>query len=404
MDDPEWTCKIDEGPAGVAFACFAPDGRHVLTWADFNVRLTVWSLLDKSAMVQFSHPKAAGTQSVAFTADGRFMALAERRECKDYVHVVACDSWTSALRFSVDTQDLAALQFAPSGLQIAVWDTPLAGYKVLAYTLDGRLAGKFSPYEAGLGVKTARWSPSGHVLAVGSFDRSARLLNSVTWSCVADLEHDALVDSPPSAVIFEEVEEVRGSEILNFLYDMDRNFSIQLDEQRLYTIPNYPWTIDQAPASTSGREDEAPEESRSRYVVRALPFEMPSRRAPADRANPKIGVGTVQWSASGRYLATVNENLPTAVWLWDAQHLQLTSLVQHRAPIRQLAWDPESERLLITTGSGKVYLWTPEGASCVHIPLPNFRAVGCAWCADGKAFLLRDKEGFTVCFLGGEGL
>ncbi len=30
---------------------------------------------------------------VDFTADGRYMALAERRECKDYISVFVCDDW-----------------------------------------------------------------------------------------------------------------------------------------------------------------------------------------------------------------------------------------------------------------------------------------------------------------------
>ena len=28
-----------------------------------------------------------------FSGDGKFMALAERRNCKDYISVFACDTW-----------------------------------------------------------------------------------------------------------------------------------------------------------------------------------------------------------------------------------------------------------------------------------------------------------------------
>lgn len=37
IEQPEWTCKIDEGSAGLCAVRWSPDGRHILTTADFNV-------------------------------------------------------------------------------------------------------------------------------------------------------------------------------------------------------------------------------------------------------------------------------------------------------------------------------------------------------------------------------
>ena len=37
VEDDNWHCKIDEGAAGVSFARFTPDGRHVLTCSEFQV-------------------------------------------------------------------------------------------------------------------------------------------------------------------------------------------------------------------------------------------------------------------------------------------------------------------------------------------------------------------------------
>ena len=46
--DSEWQCKIDEGLAGLSCCMWAPTSRHIITVSDFNVRLTVWSMVDKS--------------------------------------------------------------------------------------------------------------------------------------------------------------------------------------------------------------------------------------------------------------------------------------------------------------------------------------------------------------------
>ena len=48
VDAPEWHCKIDEGPLGLAWARWAPGARHVVASSDFSIRLTIWSLVDRS--------------------------------------------------------------------------------------------------------------------------------------------------------------------------------------------------------------------------------------------------------------------------------------------------------------------------------------------------------------------
>ena len=37
LEKPDWTCKIDEGLAGLTAVRWSPDGRHILSTADFQV-------------------------------------------------------------------------------------------------------------------------------------------------------------------------------------------------------------------------------------------------------------------------------------------------------------------------------------------------------------------------------
>ena len=80
MERPSWVCRIDEGPVGMAFARWAPDSRHILTASDFQLRLTVWSLVDRSS-AYIRHPKF-GNRACEFSHDGQFLAVAERRDFK----------------------------------------------------------------------------------------------------------------------------------------------------------------------------------------------------------------------------------------------------------------------------------------------------------------------------------
>ncbi|CAN0372434.1 unnamed protein product, partial [Ectocarpus sp. 8 AP-2014] len=41
---PDWQCRIREGLAGMVKALWAPDARHVVTFSDFSLHMSVWSL------------------------------------------------------------------------------------------------------------------------------------------------------------------------------------------------------------------------------------------------------------------------------------------------------------------------------------------------------------------------
>nr|XP_035945619.1 WD repeat-containing protein WRAP73 isoform X2 [Halichoerus grypus] len=202
LEQPEWHCRIDEGSAGLVASCWSPDGRHILNTTEFHLRITVWSLCTKSVSY-IKYPKAC-QQGIAFTRDGRYMALAERRDCKDHVSVFVCSDWQLLRHFDTETQDLAGIEWAPNGCVLAVWDTCLE-YKVLLYSLDGRLLSAYCAYEWSLGVKSVAWSPSSQFLAVGSYDGKVRILNHVTWKMITEFGHPATVNNP-KIVVYKEAE------------------------------------------------------------------------------------------------------------------------------------------------------------------------------------------------------
>lgn len=109
--------------------------------------------------------------------------------------------------------------------------------------------------------------------------------------------------------------------------------------------------------------------------------------------------GKVSWSGDGRYLVTRNDNMPTVAWIWDVQKLDLCSVSQQLDGIKDVAWHPTSPRLVTCTGSTRMYLWSPDGASCVHIPLQNFHANAASWNTDGSALLLADRNAFCCAYI-----
>ncbi|KAJ3106075.1 WD repeat-containing protein wrap73 [Phlyctochytrium planicorne] len=211
LKDLEWTCVIEEGASGLTGVRWAPDGRHVLSFSDFQLRITVWSLITKEACY-IQYPKF-NDRGFAFRKDGRYLALAERRDSKDTISIYDCEEWTLLKHFPVDTMDLEDLAWSPDGRYIAVWDTNLE-YKVLIYFPDGRLIKSYSAYEYGLGVKSACWSPSSQFFAIGSYDekqvfnevdRSAAVRGSVLQTHERP-KLDYTIIQPPVTVFNEKVD------------------------------------------------------------------------------------------------------------------------------------------------------------------------------------------------------
>lgn len=366
LSQPDWTCKIDDGPAGIAYARWSPDSRHILTTSDFQLRLTVWSLVN-TACVHVQWPKHA-SKGVAFTQDGKFCAICTRRDCKDYINLLSCQTWEIMGIFAVDTLDLADIQWSPDDSALVIWDSPL-DYKVLIYSPDGRCLHKYQAYESGLGVKSVSWSPCGQFLAVGSYDQMLRVLNHLTWKVFAEFNHLSTVRPPCCAAVFKEVDE-------------------PLDMSRLSLTDDH-----------GSSEDPSEGHNQVRYDVMELPISLPYQKPPADKPNPKQGIGLMSWSFDSQYICTRNDSMPNVLWVWDINLLEIAAILFQKDPIRAAAWDPTCARLLFCTGGPHLYMWTPMGAYCVNVPLPCFTIMDVRWNSDGSSLLLKDKESFCCAAL-----
>ena len=162
---------MQEGAAGLVDICWSTDSRHILSTAEFNVKLTVWSLVNKS-INYVKNPKSA--QAIAFSSDGEYLAVAERRNCRDCINILSTADWSLVRHWETDTEDLAGLSWGPGRDCMVVWDSPLY-YRLLVYTIDGRCQFDYSAYQHQLGVRSVSWSPSGQLVAVGSYDNKVRV-------------------------------------------------------------------------------------------------------------------------------------------------------------------------------------------------------------------------------------
>ena len=186
IEDQDWNWKIDEGIAGLMYARWVPDSRQVITISDFQLRLTIWSLVDETVSY-IKNPKHYD-KGISFTSNGKFMALAERNEWKDYIGIYYWGDWKLMNHFQVDTLDLADLAWSKDDTAIIVWDNPIE-WRILVYSATQGLIAKHIPYENALGFRTIKFSLNGQFMAAGSYDEKVRLYNHISWKEITEFEH-----------------------------------------------------------------------------------------------------------------------------------------------------------------------------------------------------------------------
>lgn len=191
LDNPDWQCKIDEGVAGLSSCRWSPDSRRILTICEFNLRLTIWSLIDRTTNF-INYPKYSD-KGIVFTSNNFFMALAERKESKDYIGLYYVSDWTLVSHFSVETYDLNDICFSKDDGEIIIWDSPLE-CKFYVYSPTGNLIHKYQAYELGLGIKSCVFSNNGRYLSIGYFDQSVRIFSQLTWKLVTEFEHKPIIN------------------------------------------------------------------------------------------------------------------------------------------------------------------------------------------------------------------
>ena len=432
--DDEWRCLVDEGPAGVAFAKWAPCGTRVLCVTEFRLRVSVWSLVDTSC-VYIRAPKFEDGRGLDFSPDGKFLAFVRRARGADSILVVDARDWTTAAAFEVATEALADARWSPDSTSIAVHDASHA-HALLLYAPDGRVLRHCEPdvadpgaagprradEAARAGVRCQRWSSGGSFLAAGGRDRRCRVLNHVSWRAFADLAHADRVVAPATVAVYEETEtrapgrRARRGGGGDEKENGDANASRATDAD-----PN---------ASTSGAErwDDASDDGKAdtgvsrrerdlesgalvpKYVVRPLPASLPvddatkpsdesGRSSSRDVPAREPGVFRAAWSHDDRFLATCDARTSRAVWIWDMVNIELCAVLVQMERVAAFEWDPRANQLAVVTGSERVYVWSPDGASFVQIPLPGFVAQTVSWNPTGGSFVLGDTGTFCCAFL-----
>ncbi|GLE00672.1 hypothetical protein PINS_up009460 [Pythium insidiosum] len=389
VQDATWACKITEGVAGMIYARWAPDSRHVLTVSDFQLHASVWSLEDASKSV-IRHPKL-GADGIAFSRDCRYVAVAERHECKDFLGIYGCESWDLVTHFQLESYDCVEVQWSPDNSTIAVRDSHIE-YRVLVYASNGSLLAKYQAYENALGLKTMAWSSSGQFLALGSYDDHARVLSHLNWKPVADFDHEQLAISTSrvnkNAVEYEEHYADQR------VTDRPQGKRVAMSERQSSL------SVSSGLAASAAMKAAGALKPRDIcFVIREPPFSVITVSSDPLKGDPKIGIGRALWSFDSQFLVTKSDQMPHNVWIWQTETMTLYATISFIDPVKAFRWSSTANQLALCSGGNRIFLWTIEGVSWIDIPSAEFKALGMRWSPTGDCLVVVGKQEFCCLTL-----
>mmetsp|Transcript_15691 Transcript_15691/g.24088 ORF Transcript_15691/g.24088 Transcript_15691/m.24088 type:complete len:266 (+) Transcript_15691:603-1400(+) len=260
--------------------------------------------------------------------------------------------------------------FSHDGNHLVVWESPIKN-NLQVYQLvfdkegiqDIQLKHQYSPYEStkGLGLRNLQMAPNKQFALGGYCDGRLRLINALTWREVFAFNHAANFDelddnnSPPDLNIYVESESV--------------------EDGPLYEAVSKPFKIEKITHPTASQ------------VQR-------------DTDLPRVGVSKVAVSHDSTFVASVCEQCPLYIWIWDLEKLTLNSVIMQKNPVDSVSWAPNSLNLNICSADSKIFLWSLRGASVCQVPAmtqrEGFKVTEIMWNQNGKNFAAVEENNGLV--------
>eukprot|EP00079_Xenopus_tropicalis_P037033 XP_017950804.1 PREDICTED: WD repeat-containing protein WRAP73 isoform X2 [Xenopus tropicalis] len=341
---------------------FSPNGKYLASCVQYRLVIRDVSTLQ---ILQL-YTCLDQIQYIEWSSDSMFILCAMYK--RGLVQVWSLEQPDWHCKIDEGSAGLVSSCWSPDGRHIL--NTTEFHYKVLLYSLDGRLLSSYCAYEWSLGIKSVAWSPMSQFLAIGSFDEKIRILNHVTWKPIKEFEHPATITNLKT-VVYKEVE---------------RSAGIRADD--------FPFTTPRGnPTSLFSNH--------SKYEIAQVPVSLRTIKPDSDRANPDLGIGLLAFSANNRYLASKNDNMPYCVWIWDIQKMRPFVVLEQTSVVRAFHWDPVQPRLAICTGNNRVYLWSPTGSVSVQVPAEGvFNVLSVSWHPlEQDSLLVMSKDQLCLCYL-----
>ncbi|WP_272420535.1 nSTAND1 domain-containing NTPase, partial [Polyangium jinanense] len=423
VGDSQGLATLRGHDAFVMFAAWSPDGTRIVT-ASGDKTARIWNADgSREPLVLRGHGDALtsvqmspdgqrvvtasedGTARVFRAADGRQIALLEHEatvtsarfspngkrivttSVDGLVRVWSADGWGAPLLLRGHTDEVVAASWSPDGARIAtagkdatvrVWDAAGGAERLTLHGHEDK-------------VMSVAWSRDGKHIASASKDKTARIWNAdgagqpivlrghKHWVYTADFSPDGrylLTASLDRTLRYWDLDEVVAPRVLEGHTEVVNAMAWSPDGARIVTVSRDEtarvWRADGegSPVVLRGHAKEvqsakwSPDGTRIVTVsrdgtARVWRLDDPSSPVVLDCHPEKVW--TVDWSAPGDRIVTASLDGTLRLWASDGSAL----LAETRTPLEpksvvQASFDPGGTRIVVTDGTGNVYLWNVD--------------------------------------------
>jgi WD40 repeat protein len=133
--------------------------------------------------------------------------------------------------------------------------------------------------------------------------------------------------------------------------------------------------------------DHYEEESPGRFVPSKFPVQHFDARV--------SGISRIQWSNSGKYIASQSCSYNRTIFIWEIESLSLTHVFTFLTAITDAQWSPTDDNLAIAFGTDKILNWKPNGFRVSHVEEAAIQMHFLKWRADGESLAAYDSAAGT---------
>ena len=350
INDENINISVTEEAFGISNSIFTPDNSYILIYNNILNRIHVISLIDQEFINKYIYNPKFIDKGICFDNNNFFlMALAERKDVKDFIGIYYLGDFSLQCHFNVNTNDLENILFTKDNCYIIVYESLLES-KIFIYSINGNLLMINEAYNNNnyLGINNVIISPNGHFITASYYDNNVRIFNYMNFKLSCILKHN-----------FEDIlKENKNNKYLNVLKENNFGNFEKIDSNDLLNLN-----------INNNNNKNVFEES-----------------------------NILEYSFDSNYLCVKLSNFNNILYIWNINELKLLYIIIFNNKINDFKWSPNELILIIGTNNNYQYLFNIINLIILELNEENFNVNKIKWNNNGKNFILLDKYKLFIGF------
>ena len=277
-------------------------------------------------------------QGISFSYDGgEFMAIAIRKQIKDYIEIYDTEDFSLVSTFLCNTTDLEYVSWSKDNTFILIGENNTYDCKFFIYGLSGNLIMINEPYKNFPGITKFSISPNGHYLTLGYYDNSIRLFHYLSFKMCKEIN--------PTNILLPDIFNKNSDFIFSktVILVEDRNKD-DINFNHLYDKEKYMFSVEKSfPKNNSNFNN---------------------------NTNELNYINNFDYSFNSQYLAFTSTKYQHIIMIYDINAFKLSFLLVFESNVINFAWSPSIIQLAICTETeNKIYFFMPQRVKSFRVPI-----------------------------------